>query len=181
VAGHGARFDLVCNLENFEHLPDPERFLARVVELMLPQGVFVTSTPNRIGLNRLRAVRSDVAPLNPFHFREFTAEEFRTVLAKHFGDVTLAYQTYAPIERLEWEPLLTTLWNNPAARLGRWLQRAARRRPVVERVEELLLAPRYQILETFPGDDLVLVQLALCRAPRRADALPAPPVERHRR
>jgi SAM-dependent methyltransferase len=165
AAAHGP-FDLVCDLENLEHLPDPRRFLARAAALLAPDGVLVTSTPNRIGVNRLRGMRSDAPPLNPFHFREYTVAEFRALLEEFFEEVALAFQTFDPIERMQLEPALDALWKNPAQRLGRWVQRTLRGRPVPEHLDELLPPRRYQILGEDPGDPFIITQIADCRRPR---------------
>lgn len=166
AAGEHAPFDVICNLENLEHLSEPGRFLDRALDLLEPEGIFVASTPNRETVNRLRGLRSDAAPANPFHSHEFSEEEFRALLVSRFRDVTFFYQTWDPVDRLVYEPVLDALWSNPAIRLGRWLQRAVRRRAIAERAEDLLPPRRYQILSESPGSALVLTNIALCRAPR---------------
>jgi SAM-dependent methyltransferase len=167
-AGAHAPFDLVCNLENLEHLSEPERFLARVSALLDPRGVLVTSTPNRAGVNRLRGMAPDAPGANPFHAAEYTPDGVRALLLRHFEQVTFAYQTLVPLERMLFEPLLAALWHNPAQRLGRWVQRVVRGRPVARRWEELLPAREYQILASDPGEALVITLLAECRGPRHA-------------
>ena len=160
-------FDLICNLENLEHLADPDRFLARARALLKEGGALVTSTPNRVGVNRMRGLAADAPSPNRFHQREYSLSEFHALLTRHFDGIRFAFQTLDPLSRLELEPAVTALWHNPAVRLGRWLQRALRRRPVPERIKELLAPRRYQILERDPGDALVLTQLAICTGPRR--------------
>jgi 2-polyprenyl-3-methyl-5-hydroxy-6-metoxy-1,4-benzoquinol methylase len=161
-----APFDLICNLENLEHLREPDRFLSRAAALMAPDGLLVTSTPNRIGVNRLRGVRADAPSVNRFHEHEYTAAEFLEMLSRHFEDVRLSAQTLAPVERMHFEPILSALWSNPAVRLGRWMQRAIRRRPVVEDLRDLLPPRRYQILDANPDPDLAITLLGECRQPR---------------
>lgn len=167
-AAEHAPFDLICNLENIEHLREPERFVRRAAALLQPDGVLITSTPNRILANRLRGEPPDAAPRNLHHAREFTAPEFRSLLAQSFAEVTLHYQTYLPEWRtlLSIEPLLSLLWYNPFARLGRWMQRLLRGRHVPARYQELLPRCRFEITASDPGQDLVLVYLAVCRGPR---------------
>ena len=53
-AADHAPFDAVLNFENIEHLAEPERFVARAAMLLRPDGMLITSTPNRLLLNRLR-------------------------------------------------------------------------------------------------------------------------------
>ena len=167
-AGRDAPFDIVCNLENLEHLSEPELFLARVTELLRPDGVLITSTPNRVAVNRLRGVPAEALTSNPYHFREYTAEEFRALLSIYFEHVKLTYQTLKPLERMMTEPALQALWQNPAVRVGRWLQRVIRRRPMADSLD-LLLPPReYQLLSQDPGASLSITLLAECRGPRAA-------------
>lgn len=167
-AGRHGPYDVVCNLENLEHLADAPRFLARAAALLAPDGVLVTSTPSRAGVNRLRGMRPGAGSTNPFHVREYDAAEFRALLEPHFERVTLHHQTLDPIERMHWEPALVALWNEPFARLGRWAQRALRGVPVAERLGDLLPPRRWQILDADPGEGLVVTHLAECRGPRRA-------------
>jgi SAM-dependent methyltransferase len=162
-----APFDVICSLENLEHLAEPERFLDRALDLLGPEGVFIASTPNRGTMNRLRGVRAETTSSNPFHSRELSEDEFRELLAIRFGDVTLFYQTWDPVDRLVYEPALDALWSNPAIRFGRWLQRALRGRPIPGRVEDLLPPRGYQVLSQSPGDGLALTHIARCSAPRR--------------
>ncbi|HYM80045.1 MAG TPA: class I SAM-dependent methyltransferase [Candidatus Limnocylindria bacterium] len=163
---HGP-FDVVCNLENLEHLADPERFLTRVGEIMKPDGLLICSTPNRRGVNRFKGLSPDARPRNPHHHQEFTPDEFRKMLEPRFDHVELAFQTYASLERLFYEPLLISLWNNPAMRFGRWVQRLLRRPPGAVLFQELLPVPEYQILSSSPGEELVITLLAVCRRPLR--------------
>ena len=165
-AGRLGPYDLVCNLENLEHLAEPDRFLDRAAALLSENGVLVTSTPNRLGVNRLRGLAPDAPSPNPHHHREYTVAEFRALLEPRFGEISLWFQTLDPLERLEWEPLVEALWRNPAVRIGRWLQRALRGRAVPERLEDLVAPHRYQVLDRDPGDALVITQLAVCRRPR---------------
>lgn len=161
-----APFDLICNLENLEHLAQPDRFLSRAGELLAPDGVLVTSTPNRVGVNRLRGMRPDAPSTNPFHVHEYTAEEFAAMLRPHFEEIRLAFQTMEPPGRMDLEAVARALWQNPFVRLGCWLQRVGRGHPVAERLDDLLPAARWRIILEDPGDALTGTQLAICRGPR---------------
>jgi SAM-dependent methyltransferase len=165
-AGTMAPFDLIVNLENLEHLSDPERFLDRARSLLSSAGVFVTSSPSRIGNNRLRGVGRNEASLNPFHVHEFDSAELRALLTARYREVTLAWQVIDPIDRMAWEPALAALWSNPAVRLGRWIQRTVRRRPVPDRLEDLLPRRAHRIVDSDPGDEMSVTLLAVCRGPR---------------
>lgn len=62
-----------------EHLDDPAPYLRAIGSLLADRGTALLSTPNR----RL----SD--GVNPYHVREYLAEELRAVLARHFTEVEL--------------------------------------------------------------------------------------------
>jgi len=73
--------EAVNSLETIEHLEEPERFLKAVVGILPDNGTFIVSTPNRDGGNL-----SD-KPHNPYHVREWNAEEFMALLRRYFGEV----------------------------------------------------------------------------------------------
>jgi SAM-dependent methyltransferase len=99
AAAH-APFDVVINFENIEHLSRPAEFVSRAVSLLQPDGVLLTSTPNRLLLNRLRGVPPDSRSANQFHLNEFSEAEFRTLLSQHFEHVDIWYQSPAGASRL---------------------------------------------------------------------------------
>ena len=79
-------FDAVVAFEIIEHLADPVHFLREVTRVLTPEGFLVVSTPNR----RFSADAREVP--NPYHVREYTAEEFRAQLSPFFPEVTLLGQ-----------------------------------------------------------------------------------------
>lgn len=74
--------DAVVFLQTIEHIHDPVALLRRIASLA---PVAYISTPNRLTLAPKGAERSD----NPWHIREYTAAEYRQLLAEAFGDVEL--------------------------------------------------------------------------------------------
>ena len=74
-------FDTACSFEIVEHVADPERFVAELARVLKPGGRLVLSTP--------RAEDPTVRPDNPFHEREFDADELRTLLSSSFSTVEL--------------------------------------------------------------------------------------------
>lgn len=68
-------FGTVVSLETLEHLPDPERFLLMVRSALSADGSFIVSSPNREVNNPIN---------NPFHYREYSREEFEALLKTHF-------------------------------------------------------------------------------------------------
>ena len=73
------RFDLITNFLVIEHLPDPARFLTAVRAGLKPDGVLMLTTPNRL----------TTVSENPYHLREYTADELRALLAPIFSRVDL--------------------------------------------------------------------------------------------
>lgn len=74
-------FDVVTSFETIEHLEQPDEFVRRVVCILKPGGVFVCSTPNRNA--------SSPETMNPFHVREYTPDEFRALISRHFDSVRM--------------------------------------------------------------------------------------------
>jgi O-antigen biosynthesis protein len=74
-------FDTVCSFEIIEHVTDAERFVAELARVLKPRGLLILSTP--------RADDPSVRPDNPFHEREFDADELRALLSSTFASVEL--------------------------------------------------------------------------------------------
>src|SRR5690348_5312511 len=70
LPGLDLRFDVVTNFQVVEHLPEPATFLAAVRAALRPDGVLVLTTPNRL---------TSVSE-NPYHLREYTADELLALL-----------------------------------------------------------------------------------------------------
>jgi SAM-dependent methyltransferase len=67
-----AGFDSIVSLETVEHLPDPQRFLAHAISLLLPGGTFVASVPT-----------TPTTDVNPHHRHDFSERSFRAAVAVH--------------------------------------------------------------------------------------------------
>ncbi len=83
--GEPGSFDAVVFLQTIEHVQDPGAVLAHFRSLLRPGGVAYVSTPNLLTLAPAGAEKSS----NPWHIREYRAEEFRALCESEFGDVTL--------------------------------------------------------------------------------------------
>ena len=79
-----ASFDTITSFEVIEHIVDDDSFLSEVVRVAAPGALVAISTPNRLIASGGRS-----EPLNKFHVREYLADDFRDLLAKHFAEVTL--------------------------------------------------------------------------------------------
>lgn len=168
IATKYAPFDVVCNLENIEHLQDPDKFLRRVTELVKSQGILITSTPNRLLVNKLRNLAPDDLSQNPYHHKEYTYEEFKALLNGYFNNVSLWYQCHSQVMRILpfIQPALFAIWSNPAMRFGRWLQQIFRRPKAPRSLSELLPPSEWEILKDDPGPDSTFNFIAVCKHPK---------------
>lgn len=76
----------VC-LETIEHVPDDARLVREAARVLKRDGVFICSTPNREVTNPGAALGD--RPLNSFHVREYSREEFVSLLGTGFGSIEL--------------------------------------------------------------------------------------------
>ena len=77
--------DCVVFLQTIEHVQDPDATLAHIRELIGPAGIAFISTPNVLTLAPEGAEKSG----NPWHVKEYRADEFRELCERHFGSVDL--------------------------------------------------------------------------------------------
>ena len=105
--------DCVVFLQTIEHVQDPDAVLDHIRELVGPKGVAYVSTPNVLTLAPKGAERSG----NPWHVREYRAEEYRALCERHFGSVDLLGLFHARRLRAHaWA--LKAGWDAVHARLG---------------------------------------------------------------
>jgi SAM-dependent methyltransferase len=81
--GEPGAYDAVVFLQTIEHVQDPEAVLRHFRSLLAPGGVAYVSTPNLLTLAPPGATKSD----NPWHIKEYRADEFRELCCSVFGDV----------------------------------------------------------------------------------------------
>ncbi|MEX2448160.1 MAG: methyltransferase domain-containing protein [Solirubrobacterales bacterium] len=77
--------DAVVFLQTIEHVQDAGAILEHFKAMLAPGGVAYVSTPNLLTLAPPGAEKSD----NPWHLREYRAEEFRALCEGHFERVEL--------------------------------------------------------------------------------------------
>jgi 2-polyprenyl-3-methyl-5-hydroxy-6-metoxy-1,4-benzoquinol methylase len=79
----GTGFDLITSFEVMEHLNDHRCYLREVCRLLKDDGLFIVSTPN---------IATSVGA-NPFHLKELTFSEFKTLLSDCFKNMAIFAQT----------------------------------------------------------------------------------------
>jgi SAM-dependent methyltransferase len=77
--------DAVVFLQTIEHVQDAGAILEHFKSMLEPGGAVYVSTPNLLTLAPPGAEKSD----NPWHVREYRAEEFRALCEAHFGEVEM--------------------------------------------------------------------------------------------
>lgn len=77
--------DAVVFLQTIEHVQNPGEILEHFKSMLDPGGVAYISTPNLLTLAPEGAEKSE----NPWHVKEYRAEEFRALCAAHFPQVEL--------------------------------------------------------------------------------------------
>jgi 2-polyprenyl-3-methyl-5-hydroxy-6-metoxy-1,4-benzoquinol methylase len=73
------RFDVICSFQVIEHIRDAEFFLKSVKNLLIDNGIFLCSTPNK-----LDASPHSETPSNRFHVKEYLLNDFRELLERQF-------------------------------------------------------------------------------------------------
>jgi SAM-dependent methyltransferase len=77
--------DAVVFLQTIEHVRDPGAILEHFKAMLAPGGVAYVSTPNLLTLAPPGAEKSD----NPWHVKEYRADEFRALCEAHFPRVEM--------------------------------------------------------------------------------------------
>jgi 2-polyprenyl-3-methyl-5-hydroxy-6-metoxy-1,4-benzoquinol methylase len=105
--------DAVVFLQTIEHLQDPKAALDHFRLLLRPGGTAYVSTPNVLTLAPPGAEKSG----NPWHVREYRAEEFRELCEQSFEQVELLGLFHARKLRLH-ELAIRAGWDSVHPRLG---------------------------------------------------------------
>lgn len=105
--------DAVVFLQTIEHVQDADAILEHFRAMLEPGGVAYVSTPNLLTLAPAGAEKSD----NPWHVREYRAEEFRRLCAAHFPRVELLGLFHARMLRAH-ELAIGLGWDHVHKRLG---------------------------------------------------------------
>ncbi len=105
--------DAVVFLQTIEHVEDPGAILEHFKSMLPAGGVAYLSTPNLLTLAPAGAEKSD----NPWHLKEYRAEEFRRLCQAHFAAVELYGLFHARKLRVH-ELAIKLGWDSVHKRLG---------------------------------------------------------------
>ena len=106
--------DAVVFLQTIEHVPDPDAVLAHFSSQLRPGGAVYVSTPNLLTLAPEGAEKSE----NPWHVKEYRAEEFRALCEAHFSSVEVLGLFHARKLRVHELAIRHARWDDIHARLG---------------------------------------------------------------
>jgi 2-polyprenyl-3-methyl-5-hydroxy-6-metoxy-1,4-benzoquinol methylase len=113
VEGYAEPCDAVTFLQTIEHVEKPLDILHHFKAMLRPGGSAYVSTPNLLTLAPPGAQKSD----NPWHLREYRAEEFRALCEEAFDHVELLGLFHARKLRAH-ELALTAGWDDVHDKLG---------------------------------------------------------------
>ena len=74
--------DIITSFETIEHLQKPSEYLKELSRVIKKDGIVLLSTPNK----------EIYQEKNPYHYREYTKEEFEKILSGHFPNVKIIAQ-----------------------------------------------------------------------------------------
>jgi SAM-dependent methyltransferase len=141
--------DAIAFLQTIEHIEEPGPLLARFAELA---PVSYVSTPNRLTLAPPGAEKSD----NPWHLREYTADEYRALLEPHFAGIELHAVFHAGKLRAH-DLGLRLGWDRVHPALGLT-------RPFYDRFVPAIASSDFKVMDEAGGDlDRALDFVAVCR------------------
>ncbi len=149
--GDGSSFDAVVFLQTIEHVQDPVAVLGHFRALLAPGGVAYVSTPNVLTLALPGGSRSG----NPWHIKEYRAEEFRELCGSVFERVELLGLFHSGKLRIH-ELALKLGWDRVHARLGIT-------KPFYDRFTPAISTRDFALRVEGPRMDDALDLLAVCR------------------
>lgn len=106
--------DAITFLQTIEHVPDPDAVLEHFKSQLRPGGVAYVSTPNLLTIAPEGAEKSG----NPWHVKEYRAEEFRELCERHFSRVEILGLFHARKLRVHELAIRHARWDDVHAKLG---------------------------------------------------------------
>jgi SAM-dependent methyltransferase len=113
VENYAEPCDAVVFLQTIEHVQEPKAVLEHVKQMLRPGGAAYVSTPNVLTLAPPGAEKSD----NPWHVKEYRADEFRSLCEQSFDHVELLGVFHAGKLRIH-ELAIRLGWDELHGRLG---------------------------------------------------------------
>lgn len=162
-------FDLVLSFQVIEHLEDPGPYVAAMARSTRPGGFALISTPNLAQSDRE----------NPFHVREYMADELAELLSAHFEEVEMLGVSATPAPMAYYDERLRRI--RRIVRLDPLGLRRRLPRGLIDRLfaifavvvrrgiagSEGLPAVTLDDFPVLPANERSLDLLAVCRRPRR--------------
>lgn len=81
------KLDAIVSFETIEHIPEPDKFLKKAYDLIKDGGKLICSVPNE-------TTRPFAKEGNSFHYRHYTCDQFKELLAECGFEITSLYQQY---------------------------------------------------------------------------------------
>ena len=106
--------DAVVFLQTIEHVEEPGAVLDHFAGMLSPGGTAYVSTPNVLTLAPEGAEKSG----NPWHVREYRADEFRSLCEAHFARVQILGLYHARKLRVHQFAIERLRWDDVHAKLG---------------------------------------------------------------
>jgi SAM-dependent methyltransferase len=106
--------DAITFLQTIEHVPDPDAVLEHFKAQLRPGGTAYVSTPNLLTIAPEGAEKSG----NPWHVKEYRAEEFRELCERHFASVEVLGLFHARKLRVHELAIRHARWDDVHGRLG---------------------------------------------------------------
>jgi SAM-dependent methyltransferase len=142
--------DAITFLQTIEHVADPGAVLEHFKRQLRPGGVAYVSTPNLLTIAPEGAEKSG----NPWHVKEYRAEEYRELCEAHFSHVEILGLFHARKLRLHELAIRHAHWDDVHARLGLT-------KPFYDRFTPAISVRDFALRGT--GLDRALDFLAICR------------------
>lgn len=106
--------DAITFLQTIEHVADPDAVLEHFKAQLRPGGTAYVSTPNLLTIAPEGAAKSE----NPWHVKEYRAEEFRALCEAHFAHVEVLGLFHARKLRVHELAIRHARWDDVHKRLG---------------------------------------------------------------
>jgi SAM-dependent methyltransferase len=171
----------VSSVQSLEHVPDPETAVAEVSRVLVPDGVAVFVTPNRLTFGRADEI------IDPWHFIEFDARQLKALCERSFAAVEIwglvGSLQYLAFQHSELRKLDKLLRADPL-RLRRLVPRRGWQLGYSFLLERSRRKEVHPLAAKITPDDFSLSQerldecldlVAVCRHPLEPDAAPLEP------